>query len=98
MHAWLPSLVVPREDSSSMDSHLAARESSRLRLAIRRVGFFLSRRRAVLGMVLGGFVLIDFIAVLSWPSTYRATATIAVEPARLPDDVKSLVPSIQERI
>jgi hypothetical protein len=81
-----------------MDSQLEARESARLRQAIRRAGLFLSRRRAVLGMVLGSLVLVDLVTAYAWPSTYRATATIAVEPARLPDDVKSLVPSIQERI
>ncbi len=39
------------------------------------------------------------IVAIAWPDSYRVTATVAVEPARLPDDVKPLVESsIQDRI
>src|SRR2546421_12245547 len=75
-----------------------ATDAPGLRGLIRRSSTFFARRRLALGVVLSGLVLTDLVVTLSCPSTYRATATVTVEPARLPDDVKPLVPSVQERI
>src|SRR4051812_28421107 len=65
---------------------------------IRRGSAFFRRRRAAFAIVFFALVFTDLLVTLTCPSTYRATATVIVEPARLPEDVKPLVPSVQERI
>src|SRR5579883_1595301 len=77
----------------------AAPESGGVRGGIRRTSAFFRRRRIAFGLVLSGLVLTTTLVAIAWPDSYRVTATVAVEPARLPDDVKPLVESsIQDRI
>ncbi len=73
-------------------------EATGFRGLIRRGSAFFERRRVALAIVFGALVLTDVTVTLSLPASYRATATVTVEAARLPEDLKPLVPSVQERI
>src|SRR5271155_2677256 len=76
----------------------ASREASGLRGLIRRTSAFYARRRLAVGIVLAALAMTDLIITIACPSTYRATATVLVESPRLPEDVKPLVPSVQDRL
>src|SRR2546421_10028027 len=74
------------------------RDASGIRGLVRRTHTFFARRRVAFGIVFSALVMTDVIVACSVPATYRATAAVAVEPARLPDEVHPLVPTVQGRI
>lgn len=74
------------------------KEATGLRGLIRRTSAFFARRHLAFGIVFGALAVTDLVVTVSCPSTYRATATVLVETARLPEDVKPLVPSVQGRL
>src|SRR5262245_38703334 len=73
-------------------------DGSSLRGLIRRTSGLFARRRVVLLTTLGGLLLADALVALSVAAEYRSTASIAVEPARLPDGVAPVAPSVQKRL